>query len=116
MLGYPVTEVNDEEGYGWSFLVGPLGLFKLKPSVYCLFQSGGEENKWLLITEQMRGAFLFRDNAYCKRVLDVIEAMLCADRVFTNLTPWITPKEYDRSEQKKSQEVRRQNREKSKLP
>jgi hypothetical protein len=92
--GYPVTDVKDEESYGWFFLVGPTGLFKRTPCVYCLFQSGGAENKWLLITDQMRGSFIFKDDAYYKGILDDINAILVADPVFAKVT-WLSEREYN---------------------
>jgi len=89
--GLPVTEVENHEDFGWSFHVGPLGLFRRKPSVWCLFQV---PDKWLLITEQSPGFFFFKDDAYYKQVLDEINAILVGDPAFSTVT-WLSESEYN---------------------
>jgi hypothetical protein len=93
MRGYLVTDVDNYEDFGWYFTVGPIGLFRVKPCVGCLFQSEGE-NKWLLTTEQSRGSFIFKDDKYYKQVLDDITAILLADPAFTDLN-WLSELEYN---------------------
>jgi hypothetical protein len=94
--GYPVTEVENHEDFGWSFLVGSIGLFKRKPSVWCLVQV---PDKWLLSTEQSREFFIFKNDAYYKRVLDDINAILAADPEFSDLN-WLSEEEYTGSKPK----------------
>ena len=89
-LGYPITDVENHEDFGWSFHVGPNGLFNRKPSVWCLFQA---QEPWLLITEQIRGFFILKDDAYYQCVLDDIKAIMVADPDFSNLN-WLSEEAY----------------------
>jgi hypothetical protein len=107
-LGRPATEVWDEESYGWGFLVGPLGFFKMKPAIYCLIQGGRGSKEWLLITEQFRGCFVFSDDAFYRQILEQLVGIISSESAFTNLTPWITAKQYEETERKIAAEVLRQ--------
>ena len=91
--GHQVTPVEKYLDVGWSFLIRPIRLFRLKANILCLLTRSGGERNWLLMTEQTPVAVINQDDTHYLRLLGEIRVVL-SEPVFTNLGPWITRRDY----------------------